>query len=83
MKKLYLLGGNDAANLQWINQISQKIGMGFDSVDIQEYEHWTTGIPIIDKSSNKGGELLTIEGSDHSYNTFDAYIPKVLEFISI
>lgn len=48
MKKLYLLPGNDATNLEWITQISQKVGVGFDVVEIQEYEHWNTGGSIID-----------------------------------
>jgi hypothetical protein len=73
MKRLYLLPGNDPKNLYWIKQIAEKIGAGFDNINIQEYDHWKTGEPVINWeteyqklvakfSDNIGADDLTMFG---------------------
>jgi hypothetical protein len=59
MKRLYLLPGNDPKNFEWITQISEKIGDGFDKISIQEYDHWKTGEPVI----NWETEYKKLEGN--------------------
>ncbi len=48
MKELIILPGNSVKNRTWGEVMRDHYGPHFDSVHLQNYEHWETGAPIID-----------------------------------
>jgi predicted alpha/beta-hydrolase family hydrolase len=46
--QLILLGGNAPENEPWVRDIEKKLKGYFDSTYVFTYEHWETGVPLID-----------------------------------
>lgn len=48
MKELIILPGNSVKNRTWGEVMRDHYGPLFDSVHLQNYEHWENGAPVID-----------------------------------